>query len=316
MSGYSVVVADNLCNSSVEPLRRIEKLTGQPVTFYNIDLRDEPALENVFAQENFDGVIHFAGLKAVGDSVTNPLGYYDNNLLSTIVLCRVMARHNVKQLVFSSSATVYGIQASPKYVETMAMAPVNPYGHTKAMIEQILADLCMSDPTWRITALRYFNPIGAHPSGLIGEDPNGIPNNLFPFVMQVAVGKRPELIVFGNDYDTVDGTGVRDYIHVVDLALGHIAALEHDPEPGSYATYNLGSGSGSSVFEVVDAFKTASGRDIPYKVAPRRSGDLAIYYADPSKANRLLNWKTAKTLADACADGWKWQSQNPNGYAS
>lgn len=305
--GYEVVVVDNLVNSSRESLARIESLVDRSLKFYELDIRDEDGLDKVFSNHAIDAVMHFAGLKAVGESTTEPLLYYDNNLLSSIVLCRVMAKHNVKQLVFSSSATIYGLQPTPKYNESMPMRPVNPYGQTKAMAEQILSDLANTHKDWRITSLRYFNPVGAHPSGLIGEDPNGVPNNLFPYVAQVAAGQRTELSVFGGDYDTPDGTGVRDYIHVVDLARGHVAALEHPAPINTYTAYNLGSGSGNSVLEVIKSFEAVSHQSIPYKVTDRRPGDLAIYYADPAKALRELGWKTTKSLSDACADTWRWQ---------
>ncbi len=313
---YDVVVVDNLSNSSEESLKRVRELTDKDLRFYKVDVCDEAALATVFEHENIDAVIHFAGLKSVGESVTQPLLYYRNNVLSTVVLCQVMEKFGVRKLVFSSSATVYGHQAEPRYVETMPSQPVNPYGHTKAVNEQLLSDLAETGDGWRITALRYFNPVGAHPSGKIGEAPDGIPNNLFPYIAQVAVGKQPELLVFGNDYDTPDGTGVRDYIHVVDVASGHIAALQHSPKANHFETYNLGSGQGHSVLEVVHAFEAASQKTIPYKIVGRRAGDLAIYYADPSKAEKVLGWKTGKSLADACADTWRWQSGNANGYSS
>lgn len=313
-NGHEVVVVDNLINSSEISLERVKQLSRKDLVFYKIDLRDEIALADVLSKNEVDAVIHFAGLKAVGESVTQPLEYYDNNLMSTISLCRVMEKTGVKQLVFSSSATVYGLQSSPKYTEDMPMQPVNPYGHTKAMNEQILDDLAKTGNGWQITSLRYFNPVGAHPSGQIGEDPDGIPNNLFPYITQVAVGKRPNLRVFGNDYDTPDGTGVRDYIHVVDLSKGHLAALQDQPTPNTYQAFNLGSGKGSSVMEVISAFEKACGKKINYEVIERRPGDLSIYYADPAKANQQLAWRTELTLDDACVDSWRWQSQNPNGY--
>lgn len=312
-NGFEVSVVDNLTNSSEESINRVRELTGKDVAFHNIDLRDEARLRKLFEASGFDAVMHFAGLKAVGESVKDPLTYYDNNLYSTIVLCRVMSDFGVKQLVFSSSATVYGSQDSPAYTEDMQMKPINPYGQTKAMIEQILRDLADTETGWQVTSLRYFNPVGAHPSGKIGEDPNGIPNNLFPYLTQVAVGKRPLLKIFGNDYETVDGTGVRDYIHVVDLAKGHVAAL-HSPRPNTYSVYNLGSGKGHSVLEVVEAFKAATGKNIKYEIVERRPGDLAIYYADPAKAMKDLAWRTELSLEQACIDSWRWQSNNPNGY--
>lgn len=313
-AGHSVVVVDNLSNSSVESLKRVEKITGTKVPFYQLDLRDTTELDTIFAKYKFDAVIHFAGLKAVGESVQKPLLYYENNLGSTFSLLHVMREHSVKQLVFSSSATVYG---TPENLPLTEDSPVgigltNPYGQTKYMIEQILRDITVSEPDFSISILRYFNPIGAHESGFIGEDPSGIPNNIMPFISQVAVGKRDKLSIFGNDYDTPDGTGVRDYIHVVDLARGHLAALSH-MHPG-VDIYNLGTGHGTSVLELVHAFETASSKPIPYEVSPRRSGDIASCYADVQKAQIGLSWKAEKSTADACQDSWRWQSQNPNGY--
>jgi UDP-glucose 4-epimerase len=313
-NGYEVVVVDNLVNSSAESLKRVGRITGKTVTLVKADLRDAVALEAVFADHDFDSVIHFAGLKAVGESVEKPLMYYQNNLDSTLVLCDVLQKHDVKKLVFSSSATVYGTPEELPLKETSRVGTgiTNPYGQTKFMIEQILQDLAAADPGWQITILRYFNPIGAHESGLIGEDPNGIPNNLLPIVAQVAVGKRDEVMVFGNDYDTPDGTGVRDYIHVSDLAKGHVAALKKLKNGAD--VYNLGTGRGTSVLEVIKAFEAAAGKSIAFEVAPRRAGDIASSYADSSKAERELDWKAGKTIADACADAWHWQSQNPDGY--
>lgn len=312
--GYDVEVIDNLSNSSNESLRRVETVTGKSIVLHRIDLCDEPAVEQVFGAKQFDAVIHFAGLKAVGESVTEPLHYYENNLVSTLVLCKVMQKHDVRQLIFSSSATVYGLPDRVPITEDAPIHPTNPYGHTKAMIEQILQDLVATSNGWRITLLRYFNPIGAHESGQIGEDPRGTPNNLLPFVAQVAVGTRDKVRVFGNDYDTPDGTGVRDYIHVVDLAQGHLAALEHAPEPDHCAVYNLGTGTGYSVLEVINAFEQACGKPIPYEIAQRRPGDIATCYADPRKAAAELGWHAKKTLDEACIDAWRWQSKNPNGY--
>lgn len=311
--GHSVVVVDNLVNSSSESLKRVEKIVGQPIPFYNVDLCDTTALRQVFAKNSFDAVIHFAGLKAVGESVEQPVRYYDNNITGTLNLLETMAAHAVKKLVFSSSATVYGSAPVP-YVES---SPVgrdisSPYGKTKVMIEEILRDAATADPTLAFTSLRYFNPIGAHPSGLIGEDPHGKPNNIMPFITQVATGRREKLSIFGNDYDTPDGTCQRDYIHVVDLAKGHVAAL-NTIRPG-YSAYNLGTGKGVSVLELVAAFEKASGKTIPYEIAPRRSGDLPAFWADASLAHAKLNWKTEKSLEDACRDSWNWQSQNPSGY--
>ena len=315
--GHEVVVADNLSNSSFEALRRVEQITGRKMPFYRIDVADRAALRKVFAEHRFDAAIHFAGLKAVGESVAQPLRYYRNNLDSSLTLCEVMQEFGVKQLIFSSSATVYADPEELPIKETSraGVGITNPYGQTKWMIEQILRDLAASDPEWQITILRYFNPVGAHQSGLIGEDPNGKPNNLLPFVSQVAVGKLDKVMVFGNDYDTPDGTGVRDYIHVVDLARGHVAALNHPPQSGEVALYNLGTGRGVSVMEMIRAMEKASGKTIPYEVVARRPGDVAASYADPSKANRELGWKAEKTVEDACVDAWRWQSGNPNGYA-
>lgn len=312
-NNYQVTVADNLSNSNIESINRIQQISGKSITFHKIDLSDTSATERLFKSNQFDAVIHFAGLKAVGESVSNPLRYYRNNLGSTLSLLSAMQKHNVTRLVFSSSATVYG---DPKLLPITESSPIgditNPYGKTKYMIEQILTDLAAADSSWQISILRYFNPIGAHSSGLIGEDPQGIPNNLLPFVAQVAVGKRAHLNIFGNDYPTPDGTAIRDYIHVVDLANGHLAALKNL----SYGAeiYNLGTGSGSSVLQIVDAFSHACGKKIPYKIAPRRSGDIAQSYADCTKANQRLNWKATLSIHDACKDAWKWQSNNPNGY--
>lgn len=313
--GHSVVVVDNLSNSSEESLRRVEKITDKSVPFIKLDVRNTSALDTVFVDNNFDAVIHFAGLKAVGESVTKPLEYYRNNLDSTLSLCEVMHSHDVRKLIFSSSATVYGTPEELPLKETSrtGVGITNPYGQTKFMVEQILRDLAVADPGWQITLLRYFNPIGAHESGLIGEDPNGLPNNLLPYVSQVAVGKLDKVRVFGNDYDTPDGTGVRDYIHVVDLARGHVAALDH-LRRGANA-YNLGTGSGVSVLEIIKAFESAAGKTIPYEVTGRRPGDVAACYAECSLANKELGWKAEKSLADACADSWRWQSQNPEGYS-
>lgn len=313
-AGHTVVVIDNLSNSSQESLRRIEKITGGSVPFYEADMRNTAVLDSVFTDHAFDAVIHFAGLKAVGESVEKPLDYYDNNLNSTIALLRTMQTHDVNKLVFSSSATVYGDPGTPKYVETMPVGQniSNPYGQTKYMIEQIIRDASTSNSSLEVSLLRYFNPIGAHESGQIGEDPQGIPNNLMPFIAQVASGRRDKLTIFGNDYPTPDGTCKRDYIHVVDLAKGHLAALDH-LRPGVSA-YNLGSGHATSVLELVQAFVDATGQNIPYEFGPRRAGDLPEFYADPTKAQQELGWKTEKTIEDACRDTWRWQSQNSNGY--
>ncbi|HFI0419920.1 TPA: UDP-glucose 4-epimerase GalE [Streptococcus suis] len=312
--GKEVVIVDNLSNSSILVLDRIETITGKRPTFYELDVADKVALREVFEKENIESAIHFAGYKAVGESVEKPVMYYENNIMSTLALVEVMAEFGVKKIVFSSSATVYGLNNPSPLVETMPTSATNPYGYTKVMLEQILRDVEVADKEWSIALLRYFNPIGAHESGLIGEDPAGIPNNLMPFVAQVAVGKRPELSVFGNDYDTVDGTGVRDYIHVIDLALGHIKALEKISTTAGVHTYNLGSGQGTSVLELVQAFEKVNGVPVPYKIVDRRPGDVATCYANADKAWKELNWKTEKTIEDMCRDTWNWQSKNPNGY--
>ncbi|MCP4252185.1 MAG: UDP-glucose 4-epimerase GalE [Candidatus Scalindua sp.] len=314
-AGYEVVVVDNLANSKEESLKRVQELTGKTLTFHKVDLLNERELDDVFQKSSIDAVIHFAGLKAVGESVNIPLHYYHNNITGTLVLCDLMEKHKVKNLVFSSSATVYGDPDKVPINEDFPLSATNPYGRSKLMIEEILRDLYSAEPSWNIAILRYFNPVGAHSSGRIGEDPNGIPNNLLPFISQVAVGKLPELSVFGNDYPTNDGTGVRDYIHVVDLAVGHLKALEKlTTNPGA-VIYNLGTGRGYSVLDVISAFEQASGKKIPYQTMRRRSGDVAICYADPLKAKRELNWSAAKGLNEMCADIWRWQSNNPNGYA-
>jgi UDP-glucose 4-epimerase len=310
---HEVVIVDNFSNSSPKVLRRLQKITGETLPFYEVDVRDSKSLEKIFNQNNFDAAIHFAGLKAVGESVKQPLEYYRNNLDSTLSLLETMKQHSVQKLVFSSSATVYGTAKIP-YIEThtTGVGIPSPYGQAKYMIEQILRDSAASNEAWQITALRYFNPIGAHESGLIGEDPIGIPNNLMPFVSQVASGQREYLSVFGNDYPTPDGTCIRDYLHVVDLAKGHVAALEKT-KPG-FDAINLGSGKGTSVLELVKAFQNATGQKVPYKIAPRREGDLPEFYADATKAAHQLGWKTEKSIEDACRDSWRWQSKNPNGY--
>jgi len=314
-NNFEVVVIDNLANSSRESLRRVEQITGHEIPFIEADVRDQSALDDIFTTYDIDSVIHFAGLKAVGESVAKPLEYYDNNLVSTMTLLEAMREHNVKQLVFSSSATVYGSPSELPLRETstVGVGLTNPYGKTKYMIEQIIQDYCAADPAFEATILRYFNPIGAHQSGQIGEDPNGIPNNLLPYVAQVAVGKLQSVGVFGDDYDTPDGTGVRDYIHVVDLARGHVAALQHMKAGASI--YNLGTGSGTSVLEIIKAFSKACGRDLPYDIKPRRAGDIAACYADCSKAERELGWRAELSIERACADSWRWQSQNPNGFS-
>jgi UDP-glucose 4-epimerase len=313
-AGYEVVVVDNLINSKEESLRRVQELTGRKLTFHKVDLLDKEALRQVFAHSTFEAVIHFAGLKAVGESVLVPLRYYHNNLTGTITLCEVMQEYKVKNIVFSSSATVYGDPQQVPINEEAALAPTSPYGRTKWMIEEILKDVHRADHEWNVIILRYFNPVGAHPSGRIGEDPQGIPNNLTPYIAQVAIGKLPLLYIFGNDYPTVDGTGVRDYIHVVDLAQGHLKALEKLSEHPGVVVYNLGTGRGYSVLEVIAAFEKVSGRKIRYKIVGRRPGDIAISYADPSKANRELNWKAERGIEEMCRDLWNWQSQNPQGY--
>ena len=314
-NNFEVVVIDNLANSSRESLRRVEQITGHEIPFIEADVRDQSVLDDIFTTYSIDSVIHFAGLKAVGESVAKPLEYYDNNLVSTLALLEAMREHNVKQLVFSSSATVYGSPSELPLRETstVGVGLTNPYGKTKYMIEQIIQDYCAADPTFEATILRYFNPIGAHQSGQIGEDPNGIPNNLLPYVAQVAVGKLQSVGVFGNDYDTPDGTGVRDYIHVVDLARGHVAALQHMKAGAN--VYNLGTGSGTSVLEIIKAFSKACERDLPYEIKPRRAGDIAACYADCSKAERELGWRAELSIEQACADSWRWQSQNPNGFS-
>ena len=314
-AGYEVIVADNLSNSKEESLRRVEAITGKRLTFHEVDLLDREALSSIFARSEIRSVIHFAGLKAVGESVSVPLRYYHNNVTGTLILCSVMMEHGVRNMVFSSSATVYGDPEKVPIREDFPLGATNPYGRSKLMIEVILRDLHASDAGWNIALLRYFNPVGAHASGLIGEDPNGMPNNLMPFISQVAVGKLPMLSVFGNDYPTRDGTGVRDYIHVMDLARGHIHALKKLEQCPGIVTYNLGTGQGYSVLEMVRAFEKASGRKIPYRIAERRPGDIASCYADPSKAESELGWKAQRGIDDMCRDSWKWQSLNPDGYA-
>jgi UDP-glucose 4-epimerase len=315
-AGHDVVVVDDFSNSKPTVMGRLEALAGRDIPVHGIDLTDRDKTERVFAEEGIDAVIHFAGLKAVGESVAKPLEYYENNVVSTFSLLGAMRRHGVDKLVFSSSATVYGDRAPVPYQEDYEpLSASSPYGRTKVTIEHILTDVGHADPSLRIALLRYFNPVGAHPSGTIGEDPQGIPNNLMPFIAQVAVGKRDKLVVFGDDYPTADGTCERDYIHVEDLAAGHVAALHRiaEGEPGVRA-WNLGSGVGTSVLEVIRAFAEASGREIPYEVGPRRAGDLAAYWADPARANAELGWRTQRSVADMCADTWRWQSANPDGY--
>ena len=316
-SGYDVVVIDNLVNSSEESLKRVAKITGKEVPFYKVDIRDREGLQKVFAAEKPDAVIHFAGLKAVGESVAKPWEYYDNNITGTLTLVDVMRQNNVKNIIFSSSATVYGDPAIIPITEECPKGQcTNPYGWTKSMLEQILTDIQKADPEWNVVLLRYFNPIGAHESGTIGENPNGIPNNLMPYVTQGAVGKLKELGVFGNDYDTPDGTGVRDYIHVVDLAKGHVKALKKIKEKAGLNIYNLGTGVGYSVLDIVKNFEEATGVKVPYVIKPRRPGDIATCYSDASKAKRELDWVAEKGIKEMCADSWRWQSQNPNGFES
>ena len=314
-AGHDVVVADNLANSSEESLRRVEKITGRAVPFHNVDLTDREALSAVFDAYRFDCVLHFAGLKAVGESVEKPLLYYQNNLTSTMNLLAVMAEHGVKQILFSSSATVYSPDnAMPLRESSRTGGCTNPYGWTKFMCEEIMRSTAAADKEWSVMLLRYFNPVGAHPSGLMGEDPRGIPNNLMPFIAQVAAGRRDHLNVFGNDYPTHDGTGVRDYIHVVDLAKGHVAAMEYMSAHKGTEVFNLGTGTGYSVLDMVKAFEKANGITIPYEIAPRRPGDVATVYADPSKSAELLGWRAELSLEDRCRDTWNWQSKNPLGY--
>lgn len=314
-AGYDVVVVDNLYNSSEKSIERIKEITGKNLAFYNADILDYGALDKIFSDEKIDCVIHFAGLKAVGESVAKPLEYYQNNIAGTLVLCDVMRKHDVKNIIFSSSATVYGDPAFIPITEKCPKGtPTNPYGWTKHMIEQILTDFHTADAAWNVILLRYFNPIGAHKSGLIGEDPKGIPNNLLPYVAQVAIGKLECLGVFGNDYDTPDGTGVRDYIHVVDLALGHVKAIDKIKENPGVKIYNLGTGKGYSVLDVVKAFEKACGHKIPYVIKPRRPGDIATCYSDASLAKEELGWEAQYGIDEMCADSWRWQSMNPNGY--
>lgn len=311
--GYDVVVVDNLVNSSKIALERVEKITGKKVKFYPIDMRDRNGMEKVFEENKIDAVIHFAGLKAVGESVAKPLEYYDNNIYGTLVLLETMRKHNVKTIIFSSSATVYGTPERLPLTEDCRLSTTNPYGSTKLYIEGILKDVYRADNSWNVMLLRYFNPIGAHESGLIGENPRGIPNNLMPYIAKVAMGQLDHVNIFGNDYPTPDGTGVRDYIHVVDLALGHIAAIEKCTTPGVHI-YNLGTGHGYSVLEVIKAFSKACGKDIPYVIAPRRPGDVAACYASSAKAEKELGWKAKYDLDDMCASQWNWVKHNPNGY--
>lgn len=314
-AGHSVVVVDNFVNSKPEALKRVSELIGKEVKCYNADVRDRDAMEKIFSENKFDAVIHYAGLKSVGESVAKPLEYYENNMVATFVLVDVMRKHGCKNIIFSSSATVYGDPAMIPITEECPKGYcTNPYGQTKWMLEEVLKDVRHADPEWNVVLLRYFNPIGAHPSGRIGEDPNGIPNNLMPYITQVAVGKLKELGVFGDDYDTPDGTGVRDYIHVVDLAVGHVKALKKIEENAGLCIYNLGTGHGYSVLDIVKNFEAATGVKIPYTIKPRRPGDIATCYCDPSKAKRELGWEAQYGIKEMCADSWRWQKNNPNGY--
>ena len=313
--GYGVVIVDNLCNSNPESMKRVRQLTGKEVKFYEGDVRDEALMDKIFAENDIAAVIHFAGLKAVGESVAMPWKYYDNNLNSTLVLVKAMEKAGVKKLIFSSSATVYnGANTMPLREDSLTGGCTNPYGWTKYMCEQILSGVAFADKDWSVCLLRYFNPIGAHESGRIGEDPRGIPNNLMPYITQVAVGRREKLGVFGNDYDTPDGTGVRDYIHVVDLAKGHVAAVSYVNQNTGCEVFNLGTGTGYSVLDMVNTFSSVNGVAVPYEITARRPGDLATCYADPAKSEKVLGWKAEKTLADMCRDSWNWQKNNPNGY--
>ncbi|MCC8049769.1 MAG: UDP-glucose 4-epimerase GalE [Clostridiales bacterium] len=314
-NGYEVVVMDNLYNSNEKAIERVEQITGKKITFYNADMLDRDAVDAIFEKESIDSVIHFAGYKAVGESVRKPLEYYHNNITGTLTLCDVMRKHGVKKIIFSSSATVYGDPAFVPITEDCPKGQItNPYGQTKGMLEQILTDLHVSDPEWNVVLLRYFNPIGAHKAGIIGEDPKGIPNNLVPYIAQVAVGKLEKLGVFGDDYDTPDGTGVRDYIHVVDLANGHVKAMKKFDDEPAVRIYNLGTGNGYSVLQVLHAFEKACGKTLPYEIKPRRAGDIATCYADPKKAKEELGWEAQYGIDEMCADTWRWQSMNPNGY--
>lgn len=313
-AGHEVIVVDNLSNSSIESLRRVSELTGKTIKFYQVDLLNKEKLDIVFEQNNIEAVIHFAGLKAVGESVEIPLFYYHNNIGGTIILCEVMKKYGIKNMVFSSSATVYGLSELTPITENAPLSATNPYGRSKLIIEEILNDLYVSDNSWSIALLRYFNPIGAHKSGRIGEDPNGVPNNLMPYISQVAVGRLKELSVYGNDYLTLDGTGVRDYIHVEDLARGHLKALKKIMADSGVEAYNLGTGQGYSVLEMVSAFERVTGKFVPYRIRDRRPGDIGICYSNPTKAARELGWVAEKGIEEMCLDAWRWQSSNPNGY--
>ena len=314
-AGYDVVIFDNFSNASVESIRRVERIVGKTIPYVEGDIRSKEALQSLFRDHTIDAVIHFAGLKAVGESVEQPLRYYDNNINGTLVLCEVMKEHGCKSIVFSSSATVYGDPHSTPITEDFPLSATNPYGRSKLFIEEILRDLYISDNSWQVVLLRYFNPVGAHTSGSIGEDPSGIPNNLMPFIAQTAVGKREKLSVFGDDYATHDGTGVRDYIHVMDLAQGHVNAIAKLSEFSEVMTINLGTGKGYSVLDVVKAFENASGKSVPYAIMPRRAGDIAKCYTDPRYAKEVLDWEAEKNLEQMCEDSWRWQSMNPNGYS-
>ncbi|MCP4128319.1 MAG: UDP-glucose 4-epimerase GalE [Gammaproteobacteria bacterium] len=313
-AGYDIVVVDNLCNSSEQSLQRIEQLTGKSVEFYQADIQDMSALKRIFTEHSISAVVHFAGLKAVGESVEQPVAYYQNNICGTITLCKAMQDHGVFNIVFSSSATVYGDPASLPIKEGFPLSATNPYGRSKLVIEEILRDLWVSDERWNVTLLRYFNPVGAHASGMLGEDPAGIPNNLMPYIAQVASGKLERLSVFGNDYPTLDGTGVRDYIHVVDLARGHLMALDNMIDGSGVNVFNLGTGCGYSVLEMVAAFEKAADTKVPYQIVDRRCGDIAACYADPSLAESVLGWKAELGLEEMCADTWRWQKNNPDGF--
>ena len=313
-AGHNVVVVDNLSNSKEESLKRVQQITDKTLEFHKVDLLDRDGLGSIFKSHKIDAVIHFAGLKAVGESVSVPLRYYHNNITGTLTLCEVMKENDARNMVFSSSATVYGDPHKVPITEDFPLSATNPYGRTKLMIEEILKDLYTSNNNWNIVLLRYFNPVGSHPSGRIGEDPNGIPNNLLPYVSQVAIGNLEKVSVFGNDYPTIDGTGVRDYIHVVDLAIGHLKALEKISSKSGISTYNLGTGQGYSVLEIIEAFQKTSKKNIPYEIVDRRPGDIASCYADPSKAKKELNWTATRNIEQMCQDAWHWQTNNPDGY--
>lgn len=315
-NGYDIVVMDNLSNSEMEAIKRVKDLTGKDFPFYEADLLDAETMDLIFTQHNIDAVMHFAGLKAVGESVTLPLNYYRNNVIGTLILCEIMKKHNVKKMVFSSSATVYGNPEKVPIDESFPLSATNSYGRTKLIIEEILGDLFISDSTWRIAILRYFNPIGAHKSGRIGESPKGPPNNLMPYITQVAIGKQEQLRIFGDDYKTPDGTGIRDYIHVVDLVKGHVKALQYLENHEGVEIFNLGTGTGYSVLDLVKSFSEATSKNIPYKIVERRPGDIGVCYANAEKAKRLLNWQAEKDLQEMCEDSWRWQSLNPDGFKS